>query len=1082
MLQAEGLNVDEAEVLLDDLLESLERLTWTKERGKFPIPYKTLLEEVGRGDLIGNAPSRKRDVVRLLQTPNSKQLLHQRLNDELTGAPLKLVPVLRYYASKACRGKKRERNVGVATATPMKQQVERVERVEQVERVERVERVPGTTLAKAQKDRQLVCVPGASSNVRASWVICNSTELFQCVYDNIIGSSSSAAIPDTDVGVWLSAVLNDARGALAPKLLRLYDAALRRPVLLIFDVYGFARHLGVSCDGQRAKLATRIALEWNRFKSLDPLKDLEHKQSALTDIASASVSFALAEWAEVLGLQANDISFTVVNASALSDCARWLFESPYVTMARAMMGLPLLSATNKPKVKANGSIIEVAQTLGFGLFKGKEEILATKGGMYLSLSGSPKMGIRIFFSGSGTSWRCVHRREEALMLTKMLHSPRPPSDALAATMFLKTRRLPKGLRLEEDCLVLTTGGATLRLHMAWYRSGRSGLIDFDEMFRDAYGLLRLGPPKTLATGSSEVDLQLLTRHLGFVEALQLLTATATKHHTYPANVVPIFKMTSVSDGSACHTQQAAAEIHRLTGRFSEHIVGYHNTSNNFSVRFSEMCVAKRKDGSLDFNKLQARVYERCPWITPSLQHYFTVKELCLLLVATFWQWNGTFDEARLLGQLRMRLSASDMELVEKARVGQGRGEQAEQAEHNWSISLQTMVDQTKSLGFDASALVEHYLNALVQTKGPWLVVNSETGETRVDLTTQVILGQANIPWLTLNEAEPLSMMHLPMGLAEFRSWLSKQARSRQGLLPVLPCQVRVKATQQTGKLIVFNFEQDRWHIWDDQTQSMGEFRREDFVILESQRCLPAPIIFLQQEGEGSATPSTTGIAISQVGDSNSESNMYWVKKEVFQRKTSCTLSSSSSNAEGDSLQKMTLNVDFKWADNSYYDPKLMQHQTPASERTPEMISKVFRNSGGANNEDYELAFQELCDVRLPDGNCKDWAMREFFSRTAQYSIWHFVDYLQLHVSTETLYTVFCKCADALSHRNDAQEIARRWALRAQLQLRAACEYFWNQCCLNTIHYNRAKLSSTSFANPTEQFEHIMRELYPALTV
>ncbi len=351
------------------------------------------------------------------------------------------------------------------------------------------------------------------------------------------------------------------------------------------------------------------------------------------------------------------------------------------------------------------------------------------------------------------------------------------------------------------------------------------------------------------------------------------------------------------------------------------------------------------------------------------------------------------------------------------------------------VTLQQMHDFVIEQQLSGKTHVEHYLSKMMETEAPFIVESLLRRTIDEELTKSVITCAETIEWHNIDGSpKEVSFPDIPLGIGNFRSWVLKQQRNQH--LPQVPCDVTITGSGESGRLIVFNQLEDCWHIWNDETQSMGEYSRNDFKVIETSRCLPAPIRLKS---------GAQGIALRQ---SHSE-GVYWVSIDG-------TVTSSI---------RLTVGTDFQWQTTSFYDPVIHNHQEPAFERGPEMVMDTF-------NTDSSYKFQTLSDsIPLPSSNCQDWAMREFFSKKSQQSIWPFIKFFQLQIETDTLYHVYF--LDKSSHTE--------WAIRAQKHVEFACRWFWEQmgstqtCPAYDNMVWHTKLAGRQYTDETYHF--IMSNIY-----
>jgi hypothetical protein len=981
-MSVEGGTFESFVLLLSKLLEQLDVLDWDAKKSKtklgktFTVPYKTLLHEAGRADLA--AKPEKNKVIQVLR--RSKTQLEDKIARELQGDPFSLIPVLQFFGQFQ-KGTKRERpettTSAVAVATPHSQTPSHVNKY------------------------ALFSVPGAQKTIRMSMPLYGGLEMASWIYEYMMTSSQGRFLSDETVEVWLRQQQMANNVKVTPKLLRLQEAISCRKegMLLILDLNAFTSKY-LSDFGEikdYAKLATVIALRWSDLKTRQPWIDLPSKQIVLADLVDPTLRFTTTEWDMMMNKVGGE-SYVIVTSEMISSMVSQTNPS-MLAFAKKALGL----RCKVPPFVANlQTVNDVAQFFGFGLAKRSEIVndVANNADIYLDIVPSfDKRGVCLLLHSIGTHWSCLFSRKMVNQVSNMLKSDDLPSDIHASRVFAKTGRVPKGLQCDKEGISIVSH-PNMKLYFAWYVQ-KNGLTDLDQLFQDAYQLLRDGPPKSMSADSAEFTFTDMVKSLGLLGALQKLTDT----RQYPQNVFPVFDMRFISAAS----QSYAYEIHRLTGRFTNHITGYYNNVIGARVLLQDICQGKK----IRDDVLQAR-----PWITPIIRRHFSPIEICLLMVSVF----GGGANANLgshFDSIKIRLGKTD---VQGLRVD---------APH---ITLQQLHANAanKLVGLtqaDIEQTTNYYLRMIMETEGPFLVYRQQQLDEKY--SRAVLCEQHPISF------QPgVSFLDLPLGIGNFTAWINQQSRHREHLMPNVPCEIRIRKTGETAMLVVFKYEKDRWHVWNG--TSMAEYSRRDFDIIEQNRCLPAPVHILATNGAGIA------LKRSLAGTEDT----YWVK----QSSDSCEV-------------KMTLGKHFTWSNDVYFNPKMLQHQVAASERAPELVDEVF-------DQDSAFVYQAADEMILPGKECNDWAMREFFSKKSHQSIWPFVRFFQMQITTEILYHAFFLDAETFQSE-------KSWAARSKLHVFKACDWFWQRIITSDINYDRmiwqTKLKGRE-ASP-DTFAYVMNLLY-----
>jgi len=963
-MSREGGSFESFSLLLSSLLDKLEVLDWdankkgkkkTKGEKAFTVPYKTLLYEAGRADLAAAKQPDKGKVVQILR--KSKSLLEQKIAKELDGDPFSLIPVLQFFGSSQ-KGTKRERPDPIIK-TPA---------------------LPNTSREAPRPHSRftLFAVPGAKKSLRMSIPFDKGPDMASWIYEYMM--TISPVLSSDTVGLWLAQRLSK----VSPKLLRLQEAVSCRTSgrLLILDFNAFTakylREFGEIKD--YAKLATLIALRWSDLKARAPWVDLPNKQMVLADLVDPTLRFTKAD---LLLTETLDESYTIVTSAMIS--AILSLQADAITLAIAKKALGLRCTKIPPFAPPTAVLqtpIDVAQYFGFGLAKGDVRVTAAGAAdLYLDIVPSADkraVCLLLHSAAAAQSWSCLFSGTMLKQVPSMLKSDELPSDIHASRVFAKTGRVPHGLQFDKEGIMLTSY-VGVKLCFAWYMQ-KNGLIDLEQLFQDAYQLLRDGLPRSMSAESAEHTFADLVKSLGLLGALQKLTDVAARHHSYPHSVVPVFDMRFISPA----TQSYAYEIHRLTGRFSEHVAGYYNSALGARVLLQDVCNKKRQ--------IRDEVLQAQPWLTASMRRHFSPKELCLLMVSVFADAGANSPMQLHFDALKIRLGKTDTDALKRLAP---------------LVTLQQLRDHASSklVGVTAAhidQMTNHYLRMIMETEGPFLVYR----QAQIDevLSRAVLAEQTPLVF-----SGSLAFLDLPLGLANFNAWINQQARNREQLMPNVPCEVRIRKTGEIATLVVFKYDKDRWYVWNNET-GMAEYARRDFDIIEENRCLPAPVHIFET--------NASGIALKR---SQQGSTAYWVRQ-------------SSDSPE----VKMVLGKHFAWSSDVYFDPKMLQHQVAAAERSPELVDQLF-------DQDSAFVYQAE-ELLLPGKECNDWAMREFFAKKSLQSIWPFVRFFQLQVTTEILYHAFFMGNDFESEKS--------WAARAKLHVAKACEWFWQKMLSSDIGYDR----------------------------
>jgi hypothetical protein len=1004
--------------ILSNLLEQLHVLEWNPnpKQKSFAVPYKTLLREVGRTDLAVKKSYDKDAIVKILR--DSKEKLEERISKELDGDPYSLIPVLNFFAStqqSTVRGTKREREVAPKSkkffASTQQSTVRGTKREREV-----APKSKNTTKKRTEPlsqkhvvvDRtivfkQLVCVPGAQKHLRMSPQFFKADEMASWLYDYLTTGIDGRYLSDLDVSNWLKG-----HGSfITPKFLRLQETLSHRGagLLLILDFPNFVAELSVSFGvsiSDYAKLATFVALRWSDLKNTSPWSSLSNKQLVLADLVDPTLRFSKDEWASIVG--PCNSPYVIVTREALA-CITESQNIHMLTIARRALGIKLDKSQQAfvyaPSAKTP---MDVARLFGFGLFCPNQKLVQSDAGIYLAVLPSSASTSLLFHQSH--YWTCLFSEKNVKELPGLLKNNELPSDIHASRVFSKTGRVPKGLLCDKEGIYLAANPA-IKFCFSWYKQ-KNGIMDLDNLFHDAFQLLVRSVP---VEPRKYVLCDIVKAH-GLLGGLQKLTELATIHYTYPDHIFPLFDMRFLPVAS----QKSAYEIHRLTGRFSSYVSGYYHNGTGFRVLLSDICRTKQH--------INEDVLTKYPWITGSMRKNFSTKELCFLMVV--------FGNSRNNPELKLS------QILLNTHISLGKTDVDSLQYQAPKVNLRQLyeVAMAKLIGVDTNVIehsVNNYLQMIMETDGPFLVLDGATQDIQDDYSAAVLTEQQ--PMFFNGD---LAFVDLPRGLSNFSYWLNQQARNREYLMPNVPCQVRIRKTGEIATLVVFKYEKDRWHIWNG--NSMGEYVRKDFDVIENTRCLPAPVHVL--------TNNSSGIALKK---SIGSDDTYWVKQ-----------------SESDvSVVKMTLGKHFTWSQEVYTDPNILHHYVPAEDRAPELVDEVF-------DQDSAFVYQTLSNTELvlPGKECNDWAMREFFSHKSQDSIWPFISYFHLHVNMELLYHAFYLGKVEF-------ESERSWAVRNKLHVRKACQWFWEKILNSDIEYDRLvwKNKLKDRDNSQVTFDYIIKSLY-----
>jgi hypothetical protein len=1016
--------------LLSSLLNDLDHLPWkraSRNSSTFSIPYKTLLTFLDRNDLVRalnrNGHERlKTKIKKLLR--ESSEIFREQLRDEVEGNRLQLIPVLKFYQH--CRGTKRNR-----PAAP-----------ESMENNDLPPVVKQKSAPQNSLSLKLESIPGASFNVMMSPEFSDGKSMQGWLYDKLM-EERRQTLSDEQVGSWL---LQACGGGGVPtptivtKLLRLACDCAQRPKLLVFDPTQlcypypfFLRHCG-SQSVSRERLASLLVLYWDKLKqeSSHAWENLT-KEEVLFDIAVHGHDFSANEW-KILTGKPEAPPFVLVTSALLYQIAPWLFELQAWQLALALNALGLRYPGKQPCAPSLhlGNVVDLCKAFSIGLIHKEKVLLPAASGLYISLlPGGPTQNntriVRMIFVKNET-WSGLMTEERALSIPRLLTARHLPTDVRAAQTFIRTKKAPPGLSFDDKGIFLTAN-PVIRLDFRWYQLTASN-VDIEQLFRDAYQILiGGGGPRTLKPGNEKRPFTDLMENFGFVGAMHRMVDIALREHTYPDHVVPIFDMNYVP---VCN-QLAALNIHTLTGRFTKHIIGFRNNQYDAQFLLTDVCSKSRRTGLIDRNRLNVSTIEAYPWITPGMERHFSPKDICLLLASVF----VTMEVNRVGGcedwgwsTLRVPLCRTDVEDLS-----------GDDAPVVWPSVKEMYAIASESYVTNAMEAVCQFMHHHRTTDGPFIVY-SDTGVIDRVTTHAVMCGRLTRE--TWFDGGKPTAIRLALKLSDYRRWIGKQSRSRECLVPNTPCPVRIRHTGEEAVLVVFDYVKDKYHVWKKTGHQgvMTELSRSDFDILEHTRCLPAQVR-IKSTGD-------TAYAVREDGEGG-----WWIGPRA--------------DCDTVGLNRMR-GDDFEWVTSAFYELNLLRPSGEEEDEGPEQIAELF-------TEDGEQKYRILQpDVPLPGRECQDWVMKEFFSEHSDYSVWRFVQWMEMKVTNAVLYESFYAVEQSLNES---------WAQRATLQVKESCRWLWDR--LSASHPEHFKVSGyqrmvwfsklTGREHDEETFEWIMQKLY-----
>ncbi len=447
----------------------------------------------------------------------------------------------------------------------------------------------------------------------------------------------------------------------------------------------------------------------------------------------------------------------------------------------------------------------------------------------------------------------------------------------------------------------------------WYKH-KSGIIDYQQLFYDAFYVLKHGIPKMFKLPYMTIREAVMSR--GLLNILHDIVDTAAKYNILPSNVIPIFDLQKIP----VQTQQHAFEIYKMTGRFSNNIIGYFNVATTNKIFIHNMCPKKKRGGALNLKVIYKEILTKYKWITLPVRKQFSPKELCLLISSIF----AYGDDINIM--LDKTSIQTCINIDDDTNV-------------ICMSDLYTHCEKYISEAENIESIIYNYLCKVIDDQGPFVVLNSDNTINQ-ECTNHVLVGQTQtIRSHLLNRANRI--IELPNGLHGFNLYMKQCIRCTK-LFPRVPCETIINDTGEQAKLIVFNFEKDKWYIWNG--INIGEYRRCDFQILENVRSLPAPIKTLTQ-CFSNARLNLFSLFIffscykPRALRSSGEENGYWI------------------DLGNNHNVKMFLGKDFVWKDDFFYDPSVITQQEHASQRTPEQLDIEYMPSAKKlNNEEKHVCF------------------------------------------------------------------------------------------------------------------------------
>lgn len=759
------------------------------------------------------------------------------------------------------------------------------------------------------------------------------------------------------LGQWVSQFMSC---ELLLPLLKLYDASLQRPILLAFDMDEF-NILGIT---SRSQLISYVATQWSNIKHKSPFNQCAGKNEVLSDLTDVRLNFAENLFPCFSGLCTKEViqnmfpdvfklpSFVlgfICKNEGLTCSAKWFFANEPSNNLREFA---LRNRINVVKFNETSSttvypIIAVDED---------ERILMRESDGAVILFDAPTSVIEI-----------TNRR------------PKTTFD-----VFLKDTKLPPGLTLSDTgiCLsgVKSHSQAIVQLDFSWYRHN-SGVIDVEHLYNDACQLLKTGIPRHLSMTSGECTLHDLCRIYGIQSGLDKLVNIISSNRTYPNDVEPIFDLSMIPPD----TQAQAFCIHRLTGNFSEFIIGYHNTTYQETVMLSDVCAVSRHNSQLCTTKLKKSALSNEIWVSQDFMSRFSPKDFCFLKAAVFFHLDQNNPDSfkEMLESVVLRVKATDLELLRREP------QKLITVESLLQIAIQAAVP-------NALQAVNDYLISYANIYGAFLIETN--GNLNYRLMHSCCCNTLNINW-----CEKDTNLSVDIPLSNYRQWISK--RGQKILVPRLPCIVRVRETNQLCRLITFEKSQNRWTVWNPNYRNVDIIKREEFDIVENQRCLPALVRLLNTDGQQMAKAMKA---------SNLEKGKYIVISD--------------NGIEG----QMQLGVDFEWYQGVFESTAacgIINEETSDCQFVDYSDPELFDEFGV-----FKIEIEDVDDEPAPVQGCQDWVLVNFFNQKD--GIRAFVDFLGLEVNNSILYEAYEQTTARFEKKSLSQQ--------TQTHILAAARWLWGR--------------------------------------
>lgn len=508
-------------------------------------------------------------------------------------------------------------------------------------------------------------------------------------------NSSGFQVTLDTIGSWLLTVIpkhpdlllmDVPKDGMLTKSLRLYDQSLSRAILCVSDV----KSLNIKGCQTKSQLMNHVVSHWGLLKNIEPFSQCASKQHVLTDLSS--------DYTDVIKttrcVTSTDIKPLFANYSTY-ELGKFLlfafgiFTTIIGTEAKYSYALNLSDASKR-----------FFSELSFDSFRSFSEV----SGIVFQLKDQEVTRSCVVYSGDLNSRSvCVE-----------VQMPKPKS-LIKRTPFYKDRCLPEKIEITANGLCLKESRVSV-LEYSWYTSS-SGIIDLKRMHHDACNLA----PKAKTARYSFEDFCLA---YGFQEALDRFVSVMHENRNYPTNSTPVFDLSMIPS----ETQEQALSIHRATGNYSEHIIGYSH------YLLKNVCVKKRCDSQIDRNKLKVSDW----WLPSDFSSRFSPKDYCLLKACLFDDLN---DSASFTRALKTTFDIPVGELRVPKSV----------------VSLMKL----KSLSKD----VQTFLNS----KAPFLVFSS-TSEIDHRLSYELLLSGV-LDWEALHD------VYVDVSEGEYRRWLKRKPQS-----------------------------------------------------------------------------------------------------------------------------------------------------------------------------------------------------------------------------------------------------------------------------------------------------------------